>query len=283
MAKNGLVLEGGGMRGLFTVGVTDVLMEHGIEFGGLVGVSAGAAFGCNFKSRQAGRALRYNVRYCRDPRYCSVWSLLTTGNLFGSWCYHELPDRYDIFDVGAFNANPMEMVVVCTDVDTGKAVYHECREATHETYDWIRASASMPLASRIVRLGGRGLLDGGVADSIPLRFMESRGYDRNLVVLTQPAGYVKRQSGIQPLLRWWMRRHPRFVEALDGRPAMYNAQLRYVRQRAEAGAAFVLMPDAALPINHVTHSPELLRRTYALGRAVAERNIAGIKAFLAGK
>ncbi len=283
MAKNGLVLEGGGMRGLFSVGVTDVLMEHGIEFSGMVGVSAGAAFGCNYKSRQAGRALRYNVRYCRDRRYCSVWSLLTTGNLFSAWCYHELPDRYDIFDTEAFNANPMEMIVVCTDVETGQAVYHECREATHETYDWIRASASMPLASRIVRLGGQMLLDGGVTDSIPLRFMEQRGYDRNLVVLTQPAGYVKGQNALQPLLRWWMRRHPRFVEAMDRRPAMYNAQLQYVRQRAEAGEALMLMPDAALPINHVTHSPELLRRTYQLGRDVAERRLPEIEAFLAGK
>lgn len=283
MEKSGLVLEGGGMRGLFSAGVTDVLMESGIEFGCMVGVSAGAAFGCNYKSRQAGRAIRYNVRFCRDRRYCSLWSLITTGNLFGSFCYHEIPDRYDIFDCEAFNANPMGMYVVCTDVDTGQAVYHRCDEATHTTYDWIRASASMPLASKIVHLGGLRLLDGGVADSIPLAFMEGNGYGRNVVVLTQPEGFVKRPSGIQPLLDVWMRRHPRFVEAMRRRPAMYNAELALVAERERQGRAFVIRPAAKLPINHISHSPEMLMRTYELGRKAAHERLAALRAFMASE
>ena len=271
------------MRGLFSAGVTDVLMDNGIEFGGMVGVSAGAAFGCNCKSRQAGRAIRYNVRFCRDRRYCSLWSLITTGNLFGSFCYHEIPDRYDIFDKEAFDANPMEMYVVCTDVDTGQAVYRRCDEASHATYDWIRASASMPMAAKIVKMDGRRLLDGGVADSIPLAFMEGKGYGRNVVVLTQPEGFVKQPNPLQPLLDVWMRRHPRFVEAMHRRPAMYNAELALVAERERQGRAFVFRPEAKLPINHISHSPEMLMRTYELGRKVAHERLAALRAFMAGE
>ena len=168
--KKGLVLEGGAMRGLFTSGIIDVMMEAGIEPDGLIGVSAGAAFGCNYKSRQPGRAIRYNKRYARDKRYCSWQSWLKTGDLFNAeFGYHVIPKKYDLFDDKAFEQNPMEFYAVCTDVETGLPVYKKLEESTHLTYDWIRASASMPLASKVVELEGRKVLDGGVADSIPLK------------------------------------------------------------------------------------------------------------------
>ena len=125
--KTGLVLEGGAMRGLFSAGVMDVLMEHQITFDGAIGVSAGAAFGCNYKSRQPGRVIRYNTMYAKDPRYCSLRSFLRTGDLFrADFCYHELPKKLDVFDAEAFQQNPMEFYVVCTDIQTGKAVYRKC-------------------------------------------------------------------------------------------------------------------------------------------------------------
>lgn len=190
--KHGLVLEGGALRGLYSMGIVDVLMDEGITFDGVVGVSAGAALGCNIKSGQVGRALRYNMRFAKDWRYCSLRSLITTGDLYGAeYAYHKVPKEMDIFDVAAFNANPLPFWAVCTDVETGQAVYHLLEDAGDETYDWIRASASMPLCSRIVELDGRKLLDGGVADSIPLAFMEREGFDRNIVILTQPEDYVK--------------------------------------------------------------------------------------------
>ena len=128
--KTGLVLEGGAMRGLFSAGVMDVLMEHQIAFDGAIGVSAGAAFGCNYKSRQPGRVIRYNTEYARDPRYCSLRSLFKTGDLFGAdFCYHELPNKLDPFDTEAFQQNPMEFYVVCTDVLTGEAVYQKMRHS----------------------------------------------------------------------------------------------------------------------------------------------------------
>ena len=162
------------MRGLWTAGVIDVMMEHDIWPDALIGVSAGAAFGCNYKSRQPGRAVRYNMRFARDSRYSGVKSWLTTGNYFNAeFGYRRMPQELDVFDNDAFNTNPMDFYVVCTDVLTGEPVYQLLSEATLDAYDWIRASASMPLASKVVQVQGRLLLDGGVADSIPLQYFAS--------------------------------------------------------------------------------------------------------------
>ena len=148
--KTGLVMEGGAMRGMFTAGVTDVMLENGMEFDGAIGVSAGAVFGCNYKSKQIGRTIRYNTKYCKNPRYASFWSLFLTGNFYGKkFCYRTLPKKLDVFDTETFQKNPMEFYVVCTDVETGKPVYRNCITGLEEDLTWIRASASMPIASII--------------------------------------------------------------------------------------------------------------------------------------
>lgn len=278
--KRGLVLEGGAMRGLFSAGICDVLMEHDVWPDGLVGVSAGAAFGCNYKSRQPGRAIRYNMRFARDRRYSGLWSLLSTGNYFNAqFAYHTVPATYDVFDREAFRQNPMEFVVVCTDVATGLPVYKRLDEADTAAYDWIRASASMPLASRVVALDGYRLLDGGVSDSIPLAYFESQGYDRNVVVLTQPEGYVKQSSPLMPLMRMALWRHPRFLEAMARRPAMYNAQLDYVRQAEQQGRCLVVRPDGPIPIGHISHDAQLMKRVYDMGRTTGLRYLPAIADF----
>lgn len=278
--KKGLVLEGGAMRGLFTSGIIDVMMEAGIEPDGLIGVSAGAAFGCNYKSRQPGRAIRYNKRYARDKRYCSWQSWLKTGDLYNAeFGYHIIPKIYDVFDDKAFEQNPMEFYAVCTDVETGLPVYKKLEESTHLTYDWIRASASMPLASKVVELEGMKVLDGGVADSIPLKYFESIGYDRNVVILTQPEGYVKEHNRLMPLMRIALRKYPKMIEALDQRHIMYNRQLDYVRQAEREGRCIVIRPDDKLPIGHISHDPEEMQRVYELGRDTGLRNIDRLKEF----
>lgn len=278
--RKGLVLEGGAMRGLFTSGILDVMMETGIEPDGLIGVSAGAAFGCNYKSRQPGRAIRYNKRYARDKRYCSWQSWLKTGDLFNAeFGYHVIPKKYDLFDDKAFEQNPMEFYAVCTDVETGLPVYKKLEESTHLTYDWIRASASMPLASKVVELEGMKVLDGGVADSIPLKYFESIGYDRNVVILTQPEGYVKEHNRLMPLMRIALRKYPKMIEALDQRHIMYNRQLDDVRQAEREGRCIVIRPDGKLPIGHISHVPEEMQRVYDLGRDAGLRNIDRLKEF----
>lgn len=278
--KTGLVLEGGAMRGLWTAGVTDVMMERGVWPDGLVGVSAGAAFGCNYKSRQAGRAIRYNTRFANDARYSGLRSLLTTGDYFNAhFGYHVVPYQHDLFDVKAFEENPMQFVVVCTDVETGEAVYHDMRHVDFAELEWLRASASMPLASRVVEVDGRRLLDGGVADSIPLAYFESIGYDRNVVILTQPSGYQKEHNRLMPLMRLALRRYPRFLKALDERHLMYNRQLAFVAQAERQGRCLVIRPDGKIPIGHISHDPDEMRRAYQLGREVGERHIDRIRNF----
>ena len=278
--KKGLVLEGGAMRGLFTSGILDVMMEAGIEPDGLIGVSAGAAFGCNYKSRQPGRAIRYNKRYARDKRYCSWLSWLKTGDLYNAeFGYHVIPKVYDVFDDKAFEQNPMEFYAVCTDVETGLPVYKKLEEGTPLTYDWIRASASMPLASRVVELEGLKVLDGGVADSIPLKYFESIGYDRNVVILTQPEGYVKEHNRLMPLMRIALRKYPNMIEAMDQRHIMYNRQIDYVRQAEQEGRCMVIRPDGKLPIGHISHDPEEMQRVYDIGRDTGLKNIERLKEF----
>lgn len=278
--KRGLVLEGGAMRGLFTTGITDVMMEAGIEPDGLIGVSAGAAFGCNYKSRQPGRAIRYNKRFARDKRYCSWQSWLKTGDLYNAeFGYHIVPAKYDIFDDKAFNENPMEFYVVCTDVTTGKAVYKQLKESTPLTYDWIRASASMPLASKVVELEGQKVLDGGVADSIPLEYFERIGYDRNVVILTQPEGFIKERNPLMPLMRIALRHYPNMIKAMDTRHLMYNRQLEYVRQAEREGRCLVIRPETAISIGHISHDPEEMQRVYEMGRQTGEQYINKIKEF----
>lgn len=281
MSKTGLVLEGGAMRGLFSAGVIDVMMEHGLCFDGVIGVSAGAAFGCNYKSHQPGRVLRYNQLMARDRRYSSIGAFIKTGDLFNSpFCYHYVPTHIDVFDTATYNADPTDFQVVCTDVLTGGPVYKKLPCAGHEAFEWIRASASMPLASRIVEIGNYKLLDGGVADSIPLQYFQKEGYKRCIVVLTQPLGYRKKKLKVLPLVRIALRKYPNMVHAMARRHIMYNRQLDYVAQEEQEGRALVIRPPFKLPIGHLCHDPKQMEQVHEIGRQTALTYLQQIKDFL---
>ncbi len=278
--RRGLVLEGGAMRGLWSAGVTDVMMEHGVEPDGLIGVSAGAAFGCNYKSRQIGRAIRYNTRFAKDARYSGIRSLLRSGNYFNAeFGYHVVPYEYDIFDTQTFEQNPMRFTVVCTDVLTGQAVYHDIDHVDYEELEWLRASASMPLASKVVKVQGHQLLDGGVSDSIPLEYYERQGFDRNVVILTQPKGFVKEPNKLMPVMRIALRRYPKMLKSMDERHVMYNHELDYVAEAERQGRCLVIRPDGKIPIGHISHNPDEMRHVYEMGRTIGERYIEQIKEF----
>ena len=279
--KTGLIMEGGAMRGMFTAGVLDVLMENGLVTDGAIGVSAGAVFGCNYKSHQIGRVIRYNTEYCNDKRYASFKNLVKTGNLYSEqFCYHEVPEKLDPFDEAAFAASPMDFFVVCTDVKTGEPIYHKCRKGDAEDVLWMEASASMPLAAKIVKIGHYGLLDGGVADSIPVRFFESIGYKRNLIILTQPKGYVKKKNKFLPAIRAKYFRYPAFVEAVADRHERYNETLSYISMLEQAGKDYVIRPPIPLEIGAMERDPAQLRRVYETGRAVAQIQMEKIRDFL---
>lgn len=279
--KTGLVMEGGAMRGMFTAGVIDVMMENGIKFNGAIGVSAGACFGCNYKSNQPGRAIRYNEIYCNDSRYCSWKSFFKTGNIFGAdFCYYEIPKKLDVFDFEAFKNNPMEFYVVATDVLTGKAVYHKCEDAGDENMEWIRASSSMPLVSKIVEIGGYKLLDGGISDSVPLKYFESIGYKKNVVILTQPKGYKKEKNKLLPIMKRVLGKYPEFLKAASDRHNVYNEEIAFIEAEEKKGSALVIRPPEALPVGHIEHDKNVLRKVYNIGRKTAESRLFEIKNFL---
>ena len=281
--KIGLVMEGGSMRGMFTAGVTDVMMENNIEFDGAIGVSAGAAFGCNYKSRQPGRAIRYNKRFCNDKRFAGVWNFIRTGNIFNTkFCYRTVPNELDIFDREAFKNNPMEFYVVATDVEKGCEVYYKLENADDDDLDLIRASASMPILSKIVTFDGTKLLDGGIADSIPLRGFEKLGYLRNVVILTQPKGFVKEKNKHMKLIKLKYHKYPNFVGAVADRHMKYNAETLYVSRQEEAGNAFVIRPPESLNISGIVRDPEELERVYQIGRKVMTDRLEELKKFMKG-
>ncbi len=282
--KTGIVLEGGGMRGMYTCGILDVLMEKHIYVDGMVGVSAGIAFGCNYKSHQAGRALRYNVRFARDKRYSGLMSLLKTGNYYNAhFAYKLVPTHYDVFDYNVFDSSPMECYAVCFDVNTGEGVYQRLTHVNDDFFEWIRASASMPVVAQPVEVGGRFLLDGGLADSIPLEFMMSKGYDRNIVILTREEGYRKTAEHGMWLMKHLLRKYPKVIEALKSRPAHYNKQLQVVREQERKGNAFVFRPMKPLDVSRTTHDAAEMNRVYQQGREEALQRLDELKKFLANE
>ena len=279
--KTGLVLEGGAMRGLFTAGVNDVLMENGIEFDGAIGVSAGAAFGCNYKSKQIGRVIRYNTRFCSDKRYSGLYALITDGNIYSTkFCYGDVPLKYDKFDFETYKSNPMEFHVVCTDIVSGNPVYHKYEGMEDHGFDWIRASASMPVVSKIVQIDDMKLLDGGIADSIPVKYFESIGYDRNVVVLTQPESYVKKKNSMIPLMKIMYRKYPNLVKVMENRHNMYNDTIEYIKQKEKRGELLVIRPETDLPVGKIEKNPENLKKAYDIGRKEAEKRLSEIIEFL---
>lgn len=280
--KTGLVMEGGAMRGMYTAGVTDVMMENQIKIDGAIGVSAGAVFGCNYKANQPGRVIRYNTKFCRDPRYVSIRSLLRTGDMYGEqFCYHELPEKLDLFDTKTFSASPMEFYVTCTDAATGKAVYHKCETGNAEDLQWMRASAAMPIVSNIVKIGDLALSDGGIADSIPVQYFAELGYSHSIVILTQPKGFIKQKNRILPALRLALRQYPALISAIEVRHEMYNRTLHYIQEHEQCAELLVIRPSAPIEVGFIERHPERLRSVYELGRRDAEKRLEEMKRFAA--
>jgi len=283
--KKGLVMEGGAMRGMFTCGVIDVLMENNIEFDCGVGVSAGATFGVNIKSKQIGRPLRYNKKYCNDKRYASLGSLIKTGDIYNvPFCYDTLPYELDVWDTKTFYSNPMDFYCVATDINTGNAVYHKCDNPCDtpdgEDIKWIRASASMPVVSRPVAIADGLYLDGGMSDSIPLEFMETQGCDKILVIETQPKDYVKKPQKYMGLIKLKLGKYKNMIKTMANRHLMYNKQKEYIKSREKTGDVFVIRPTAPLEIGATEKNPDELQRAYELGRVAAVENLERLKAYL---
>ena len=282
MAKIGMVLEGGGNRGIYTAGVLDVFLENNILVDGVIGVSAGAIHGCSYVSGQIGRSIGYAAKYCRDPRYMSFRSLIKTGDYVGvDFCYHELPEKLYPFNNDAFEASPIDYYVTCTNMENGQALYQKCPSLRGDKIDWVRASASMPLVSRIVEIDGYKLLDGGVADSIPLQAFQQLGYERNIVILTRIAGYKKKPNSMMPLMRRRLKEYPQFLQTAQNRHIFYNQEVEYVEKEAQAGKVCLIRPSKYLKVGRLERNPERIKEMYQLGRSDALAKLAEVKAFIA--
>ncbi len=266
---------------MFTEGVVDALREHGIMVDGTIGVSAGALFGCNYKSHQTGRALRYNTRFKDDPRYMGLRSFIKTGNYINTeFAYNKVPLEYDIIDNDTFMADPSEFYVVCTDIETGQPVYKQIHSIDADTLHWFRATGSMPIVSTPVELEGMKLLDGGMTDCIPLRYFQSIGYDRNIVVLTQPREYIKKKSHITFLFRKCYPQYPMIAQCMSQRHIMYNMQRQYVAQQAEEGKIIAIYPDKPLAIGRTELNAHKMQAIYNHGYEVAMRHLNDIRRFM---
>lgn len=279
--KKGLVLEGGGMRGLFTAGVLDVMLENWIVVDGMIGVSAGALFGCNYKSGQVGRALRYNKRFAADPRYMSFRSLLQTGNYINKeFAFDEVPMKLDVFDMKAFDANPIAFYLVCTDIEKGVPYYKHIQTAADNIMEWFRATGALPVLSRPVELEGMTLLDGGITDCIPLRFFQQEGYEKNIVILTQPLGFRKSPTRLGPLFRWVHHKHPQVAKCMAHRHILYNSQLDYIQEQARLGHTLLIYPEQPLKIGRTEGNASKMQQTYDTGRERAYDMLNTIREFL---
>jgi predicted patatin/cPLA2 family phospholipase len=264
MLDYGLVLEGGGLRGLYTSGVVDAFLEKGIEFPIVIGVSAGAGYGCSLVSRQHGRNLRILREFRKDPRYLSLRSYIKTGNYFGiDFIYDEIPKTIP-FNTDDFLASPTRFMTVCSNVETGKPEYFEKDEHILQV---LKASSSIPFMCKIVKHNGKKLMDGGIADAIPLKKSMELGFLKNVVVLTHPEGF-RRKSKFHPSMLFYYR-YPKFAKAINSYVARYNKNLEFAEQEAKSGKVILIRPSKDLNVKRTEGDLAKLERLYELGRSDA--------------
>ena len=265
MHQAGLVLEGGGMKGVYTAGVLDFFLDKGIEFSSVYGVSAGACHMCSYLSKQRGRAFAVNVDYLDSSDYCSMKSLLTTGDLFNvDMCYHRIPEQLNPYDYGAFERYEGRAYSVATNIETGMPEYFRIRDMKADI-DKIRASASLPLVSRNVMIQGKPYLDGGISDAIPLQKSIIDGNMRNVVIMTKEEGYVREPFKELGLIRLKYGKYPKVYELMKDRHIRYNRLLRYIEDQQKNDRAFVIRPKHKSSVGRVEKDKEKLKNLYLEG------------------
>lgn len=284
MNGTGLVLEGGGMRGVYTSGVLDVFLEHGMKFPYVIGVSAGASNAISYISGQIGRNRRVTIDYIRHPNYLGVRNLIREGSMFGwKFLFDVLPNKLEPFDYAAFEASGQTLVIGTTDAHTGEAVFFDTERPKGKEwlFQLIQASCSLPFISRPVKAEGRTLFDGGIADPIPIGKAIADGRRRNVVVLTKDESYRIKPFRWKRTAAALYRKYPGIVRSMADRHERYNRTMDLLRSLEAEGSIFVLRPSVAVPVSRLEKDPERLRELYELGRADAENQIDAMKRWLA--
>jgi len=280
--KVGLVLEGGALRGLFTSGVLDVLMKEKIKIDGIVGVSAGALFGVNYFSEQPGRVIRYNKKYCKDHRFISLLSLIFTGNIVNkNFAYYKVTKKLDKFDNETYIKNNKEFYAVVTNIETGKPEYIKINDV-YKDIEVLRASSAMPLASKKIKINNKLYLDGGISDSIPINKMQELGYDKIIVILTQPKDYVKKELSLKKsnLVKRKFKKYPNLIKTMTNRHNDYNNTIKNILEMEQNKEIFVIRPKNSIEMNILDRDENKLQEIYDLGVMEAEKVLKDLKTYL---
>lgn len=278
--KIGLVLEGGGMRGLFSAGVLDALLElKELSVNGIVGVSSGALFGVNYVSKQKERAVRYNKKYADDKRYMGLHSWITTGNAVNKdFAFYELPYKLDVFDNETFKKAETDFYVVMTNVESGKPEYVLIEDAFAQM-EYLRATSALPFASKIIEINGKKYLDGGISDSIPIDFCESLGYDKIIAVLTRPEGTYK-EDKLGFLYKLVYRKYPNLVNSLLNMATDYEKVLTKIKDLENKGKIFVVRPPEVLKIGRLEKNRDKIQKVYDTGLNTGLKELDNIVKYL---
>ena len=264
-----LVLEGGGLRGVFTCGVLDCFMDHGITFPFTVGVSAGACNGLSYMSGQRGRAKSSNIDLMDKHHYIGFRYLLTQGCIMDfKLLFEDFPERIIPYDYASYFSNPNRFVMVTTNCLTGKAEYFEEKSSSERIMSIVRASSSLPFVSKITYVDGIPMLDGGIVDSIPVIYASEQGYDKQLVVLTRNKGYRKKSSKMR-IAKAFYRKYPALQRALAERNAVYNQTMDLIEQLEEQGKIKVIRPLKPIQVGRMEKDTAKLRELYEEGYEIA--------------
>lgn len=265
MYQTGLVLEDGGMKGVYSSGVLDFFLDKGLTFSSCYGVSAGACSLCSFLSKQRGRAYHTTVDYLEDKNYCSLYSLLKTGDLFGAdMCYRQIPETLNPYDYETFDQYQGKFYSVVTNIETGCPEYIHIRDM-HADIEAIRASASLPLVSRNVKIGDKLYLDGGISDAIPIRKSMEDGNRKNVVIMTKEVGYRRQPSGGTSLIKMRYRKYPKVYELMKNRHNAYNDTLDFLAEQVEKGTVFLIQPKAKSDVGRIEKDKDKLKALYEEG------------------
>ena len=279
MKKTCLVLEGGAMRGIYTAGVIDALMKEKIKVDTVIGVSAGALFGVNYVSHQPERVLRYNLENVNNKDYMGISSLIRTGNIMNEdFCFNKLIYETDPFDFDTFDKSRIKFYATITNLETGKAEYKEITDSRNQM-EYLRASGSMPLLSKIVKIDNNLYLDGGIGDSIPVKKAQELGYDKVIVVTTQPKDYIKKKYKMLPF-RIAYKKYPNFINTLNNRHIKYNKTTKYIVEEEDKGNILVIRPTRRVKIKKIEKDPNMIKEQYYLGFNDMENKLEDLKKYL---
>lgn len=277
--KVGLVLEGGGMRGMYTAGVLDMFLDNNIKIDGIIGVSAGVLFGVNYCSKQKGRAIRYNKKYAGNKNYMSIYSLLTTGNIVNKdFAYYDVPLKHDIFDIEEYKKSKTKFYATVTNVNTGLAEYIKLDDVIKQM-EVLRATGAMPFVSKIVEYNDEKYLDGALADSIPIDKCMEMGYDKIIVVLTKPMNY-KKSKPPQIFAKAFYKKYPKLVEAINTRYIRYNEAVDKVNELEKQNKIFVLRPSRKVEMSRIEKNPDKLEEMYDLGISDTNKSLSALRKYL---